>query len=286
MALAEILGARHEPREIALKTDALTLRFGGLTAVDNVSLEVRSGTVHALIGPNGAGKSSLLNLISGFYVPTEGSISFFGAAHRRTAEPRARAPRHRAHVPEHRAVRADDRAGERARRIPSHYRNTLAETLLRLPRFGREERRVLRPGAPASRISSGSPTSPRRRPATCRSATSAGSRSRGRWRCGRLLLLDEPAAGLTHGEIEDLKALIRLLAEHGITVILVEHHVEMVMTVSDHVTVLDYGRVIASGSAGEVQNNPQVIEAYFGTAASCPPRERAVSAADDAGAAE
>ena len=89
---------------------------------------------------------------------------------------------------------------------------------------------------------------------------------RARSRCGpKLLLLDEPAAGLTHGEIEDLKALIRLLADNGVTVILVEHHVEMVMTVSDHVTVLDYGRVIASGSAAQVQDNPQVIEAYFGT---------------------
>jgi ABC-type sugar transport system ATPase subunit len=79
-----------------------------------------------------------------------------------------------------------------------------------------------------------------------------------------MLLLDEPAAGLTHGEIEHLKKLIRLLAGHGITVVLVEHHVAMVMTVSDHVTVLDYGRAIASGSAAQVQKNAVVIEAYFG----------------------
>src|SRR5262249_60148235 len=79
----------------------------------------------------------------------------------------------------------------------------------------------------------------------------------------KMLLLDEPAAGLIHSEIEDLKRLIRLLADHGITVVLVEHHVEMAMTVSDHVTVFDYGRVIASGTAAQVQKNPQGIEADF-----------------------
>jgi ABC-type branched-subunit amino acid transport system ATPase component len=92
-----------------------------------------------------------------------------------------------------------------------------------------------------------------------------------------MLLLDEPAAGLIHSEIEDLKRLIRLLANHGITVILVEHHVEMVMTVSDHVTVFDYGRVIASGTAAQVQKNPQVIEAYFGHG-SVVPQERPMPA--------
>ncbi|MGN5478479.1 ABC transporter ATP-binding protein [Cupriavidus basilensis] len=84
----------------------------------------------------------------------------------------------------------------------------------------------------------------------------------------KLLLLDEPAAGLTHGEIESLSGLIRDLAARHMTMILVEHHVDMIMAVSDHVTVLDYGKVIASGPVAEVRNNPAVIEAYFGSSKS------------------
>jgi branched-chain amino acid transport system permease protein len=264
VALAEMLSPGEAPNEAALEIAGLTLRFGGLTAVDNVSLTIKSGTVHALIGPNGAGKSSLLNLISGFYVPTAGTISFFGT-------PIAGRPSHEL------AVRGIARTFQNTELFGqmtvlenvlagfhSHYRNTLPETLLRLPRFGREERRFVGEARQllafvglsdfAGEEARNLPFGHQRRLEIARALALR----------PRLLLLDEPAAGLVHNEIEDLKTLIRLLADHGMTVILVEHHVEMVMSVSDHVTVLDYGCVIASGNAAEVRKNPQVIEAYFG----------------------
>jgi ABC-type branched-subunit amino acid transport system ATPase component len=160
----------------------------------------------------------------------------------------------------------------------AHYRNTLFETLLRLPRFGREERRFVDQGrqlldfvglsAFADEEARNLPFGHQRRLEIARALALR----------PKLLLLDEPAAGLTHGEIEDLKSLIRRLVEIGITVILVEHHVEMVMTVSDHVTVLDYGKVIASGTAAQVQNDPQVIEAYFGAGGIASKPERMAAA--------
>jgi ABC-type branched-subunit amino acid transport system ATPase component/ABC-type branched-subunit amino acid transport system permease subunit len=252
--------------EVALATDGLTLRFGGLTAVDDVRLTVRRGTVHALIGPNGAGKSSLLNLISGFYTPSAGRISFLGQSI-------GGQPSHAlARLGIARTFQNTELFGQMTAEenvlagFEPHYRSTLAETLLRLPRFGREERAFLKQthallsfvglSEYAGEQARNLPFGHQRRLEIARALALK----------PQLLLLDEPAAGLTHGEIEGLKALIRLLAVTGVTVILVEHHVDMVMTVSDHVTVLDYGRVIASGPAAEVQESPAVIEAYFGSA--------------------
>jgi branched-chain amino acid transport system permease protein len=286
VALVEILGPGAEPKQTAIATAGLTLRFGGLTAVDNVSLEIKSGTVHALIGPNGAGKSSLLNLISGVYVPSAGNIAFFGA-------PIAGLPSHQlARQGIARTFQNTELFGQMSARenvlagFHSHYRNTFAETLLRLPRFGEEERRSFGQAHQllkfvglsdfASEAARNLPFGHQRRLEIARALALR----------PRLLLLDEPAAGLTHGEIEDLKNLIRLLVEHNITVVLVEHHVEMVMTVSDHVTVLDYGRVIASGTAAEVQNDPQVIEAYFGHGSVLKHRQAAAVLHDARGAAE
>ncbi len=263
--LHELLDTGAPAGKIAVKTQGLTLRFGGLTAVDEVNLEIRSGTVHAIIGPNGAGKSSVLNQISGFYTPTSGTIEFFGETI--TGLP--------SHGLARRGIARTFQNTELFGQMTvlenvligfySHYRSNLFEALLRLPRFVREQKHYLQQATQLldfvglseymEEEARNLPFGHQRRLEIARALALR----------PRLLLLDEPAAGLTHGEIEDLKGLIRLLTDHGITVILVEHHVEMVMTISDHVTVLDYGKVIASGSAAEVQVDPLVIEAYFGT---------------------
>lgn len=272
--------------DVALATEALTLRFGGLTAVDDVTLTVRRGTVHAIIGPNGAGKSSALNVISGFYTPTSGRLSFFGKsiAGLRSHE--------LARLGIARTFQNTELFGQMTvlenvlTGFNTHYRSTLAETLLRLPRFGRDEREFLTQSLEllkfvglsdyANEEARNLPFGHQRRLEIARALALR----------PKLLLLDEPAAGLTHGEIEDLKKLIRLLADLGMTIILVEHHVDMVMSLSDHVTVLDYGRVIASGGAAEVQNSPQVIEAYFGHGKAFTRRRNSGSLADQKGAAE
>jgi branched-chain amino acid transport system permease protein len=243
----------------------LTVRFGGLTALSNASLRVKGGEVHALIGPNGAGKSTFVNTISGFYQPAEGSCELDGV------QLTGKRSHKIARIGLARTFQNTELFGEMTvleNVMVGHQQRLgygLVQALLRTPRFRREEEMSRRTAIGllafvglddyANEAARFLPFGLQRRLEIARALASKPS----------LLLLDEPAAGLTTQEIDDLEAMIRRIAGLGVSVLLIEHHVELIMAVADTVTVLDYGQVIASDTPAVVQENPRVIEAYFGT---------------------
>lgn len=247
-----------------LEASGLTVRFGGLTALSGASLRVRPGEVHALIGPNGAGKSTFVNTLTGFYRPNEGSVRLG------STELVGLSPHRIARLGLSRTFQNTELFGDMTvlENVVVGFQQRLGygmlDALLRTPRFRRDEQACRRAAIGllsfvhledyaherASFLSFGL----QRRLEIAR-ALAAGP---------RLLLLDEPAAGLTTQEIEELDAMIRRIAALGVSVLLIEHHVELIMSVADTVTVLDYGQVIASDRPDVVQNDPRVIEAYFG----------------------
>lgn len=248
-----------------LEVSGLTMRFGGLLAVNNVALKVQEKQVISMIGPNGAGKTTVFNCLTGFYAPTSGEILLRG-------EPIQGLPGHKiAHkgvVRTFQNVRLFKEMTAVENLLVAQHRhintNFLAG-LLKTPAFRRAEAEALDYAShwldivnlkdianrPAGTLAYGQ----QRRLEIARCMMTR----------PQLLMLDEPAAGLNPRETEDLKALIAMLrSEHGVTVLLIEHDMKLVMSISDHIYVINQGTPLADGTPEEIRGNPDVIKAYLG----------------------
>jgi branched-chain amino acid transport system ATP-binding protein len=254
--------------EDLLKTLALRKEFGGLVAVDNVDFTVPGGAIVSLIGPNGAGKTTFFNMLTGVYKPTAGQV-VFGGEDMTGRPPHAYTERGIGRTFQNIRLFQNMTALENVL-VGMHTRlhGRLLEAILHTPRVKREESEA-RDRARELLEYSGL----RRKDHEIGRNLSYGDQrrlevARALATQPKLLLLDEPTAGMNPQETADFTAFVsRLRDERGLTVLLIEHDMRVVMGVSDRVTVLDYGEKIAEGTPGEIQKNERVIEAYLGAAA-------------------
>ena len=249
-----------------LSVENLGKRFGGVHAVQDVSFKVKKGDIHAVIGPNGAGKTTLFNLITGVYTPSAGRIVLNGEDVAGMA-PDALARRGMSRTFQNLQICMNMTAVDNVM-VGSHLHlnQNLFASMLRLPSVRRadaacrdEAMRLMdfvgvgrHVHDDATQMSYGA----LKRLEIARALAAKPS----------IMLLDEPAAGLNHTETGEIEALIRKVAQSGVTVVLVEHDMKLVMNLSDQLLVLDYGKTLAEGTAAAVRANPAVIAAYLGAA--------------------
>jgi len=258
-----VTAAQGDAEGEALRIDAVTVRFGGLTALENVSLIVSPGEVVGVIGPNGAGKTTLFNVICGFVRPDEGDVAW-GQRSLRNVKPHQLAGLGIARTLQGVGLFAGLTALENVMAGAERRRRAgLASAVLGLPRSDRDER-ALRAAAldalealgvadVAARLPATLPFPVQKRVALARALVSR----------PRLILLDEPAGGLGGDDMQELGQRIRAL-RGDMAVLLVEHHMDLVMSVCDRVVVLDFGRRIAEGTPADVRSDERVLDAYLG----------------------
>lgn len=249
--------------ENVLKLTDMTIEFGGLKAIDGLNLDVNSKEIVAIIGPNGAGKTTAFNCITGIYTPTSGNIEYFGKSIL-NKEPADLTKMGIARTFQNIRLFKELTVFENVL-IAMHlrYNDNIFTSTFRLNYMQelemREETKKLLDSQDLYKyrndIASSLPYGMQRRLEIARALATRPT----------LLLLDEPAAGMNPQETMELTAYIKKIRDQfGLTILLIEHHMDLVMDISDRIYVIDFGKLIANGTAEEVQNNPKVIEAYLG----------------------
>lgn len=251
----------------ALEINHLSKNFGGVAAVDDLSFKVESGSIYSIIGPNGAGKTTVINLLSGIYLPTAGTIKMTGE----TAS---------GHTPDKLARLGLSRTFQNLQICMNmdaisnvmvgghiHLDSGFVTALLNLPHIRKRDAQLREEAGALMAFVGLSQYRTARASQMPYGALKRLEIARALAAKPKILLLDEPAAGLNHVETEEISVLIERVAATGVTIVLVEHDMKLVMRVSTRILVLDYGKKLAEGRPEEVRANPQVVAAYLGAAA-------------------